>query len=89
MEVGLHEMDGLHPRDMKIKMFEDLGISRKGGIPCRFPNSTALSMTGRTWSSPTRSEEAKVILKKAFPGEEKGIDAYFWHHVPMPKGSWC
>ncbi len=24
-------------------------------------------------------EEAKVVLKKAFPGEEEGIDAYFWH----------
>ena len=26
MEVGLHEMEGLYPRDTKIKMFEDLGI---------------------------------------------------------------
>ncbi|MEN8247557.1 MAG: FAD-dependent oxidoreductase, partial [Bacteroidota bacterium] len=29
MEVGLHEMDGLHPRDMKNKVFADLGISDK------------------------------------------------------------
>ena len=26
MEVGLHEMDGLHPGDMKNRIFEDLGI---------------------------------------------------------------
>ncbi len=26
MEVGLHEMDGLHPRDMKNKIFGDLGV---------------------------------------------------------------
>jgi len=25
MEVGLHEMDGLHPKDMKGKIFHDLG----------------------------------------------------------------
>ena len=25
MEVGLHEMDGLHPRDLKTKIFRDLG----------------------------------------------------------------
>ena len=29
MEVGLHEMDGLHPRDLKTKIFRDLGISEK------------------------------------------------------------
>ena len=26
LEVGLHEMDGLHPRDMKMKIFRDLGV---------------------------------------------------------------
>ncbi len=26
MEVGLHEMEGLYPRDKKMKMFEDLGL---------------------------------------------------------------
>ena len=28
-EVGLHEMDGLHPRDMKTKVFRDLGVFDK------------------------------------------------------------
>ena len=27
MEVGLHEMDGLHPGDMKNRIFDDLGVS--------------------------------------------------------------
>ncbi len=26
MEVGLHEMDGLHERDLKTKIFRDLGV---------------------------------------------------------------
>ena len=29
MEVGLHEMDGLHARDMKTKIFRDLGVFDK------------------------------------------------------------
>lgn len=78
MEVGLHEMDGLHPRDMKNKVFQDLGISeRVEFLPVpefyRFINE---------WYDlviPHDAEEAKAILKKAFPAEEKGIDDYFQH----------
>lgn len=78
MEVGLHEMDGLHPRDMKNKVFEDLGISEKVKfIPVpefyRFINE---------WCDlviPHDPEEAKSILKRTFPDEEVGIDAYFQH----------
>jgi len=79
MEVGLHEMDGLHPRDMKNKVFQELGISeRVEFLPVpefyRFVNE---------WFDlviPHDPEEAKTILKKTFPEEEKGIDEYF-HHV--------
>jgi len=79
MEVGLHEMDGLHPRDMKNKVFADLGITEQVEfLPVpefyRFINE---------WYDlviPHDPEEAKAILKKTFPEEEKGIDDYF-HHV--------
>jgi phytoene dehydrogenase-like protein len=79
MEVGLHEMDGLHPRDTKNKVFADLGISEKVEfLPVpefyRFINE---------WYDlviPHDPDEASAILKKAFPEEEKGIDDYF-HHV--------
>lgn len=79
MEVGLHEMDGLHPRDTKSKVFQDLGISeRVEFLPVpefyRFINE---------WYDlviPHDAEEAKTVLKKAFPAEEKGIETYF-HHV--------
>jgi phytoene dehydrogenase-like protein len=79
MEVGLHEMDGLHPGDMKNKIFDDLGISeRVEFLPVpefyRFVNE---------WYDlviPHDPEKAKTILKAAFPEEKKGIDAYF-HHV--------
>jgi phytoene dehydrogenase-like protein len=78
MEVGLHEMDGLHPRDKKNKLFDDLGISeRVEFLPVpefyRFVNE---------WYDlviPHDPEEAKALLKKAFPDEEEGIDAYFFH----------
>jgi phytoene dehydrogenase-like protein len=78
MEVGLHEMDGLHPRDIKNKVFDNLGISeRVEFLPVpefyRFINE---------WYDlviPHDPEEAKAILKDAFPGEEEGIDAYFFH----------
>ncbi|MEN8226621.1 MAG: NAD(P)/FAD-dependent oxidoreductase [Bacteroidota bacterium] len=79
MEVGLHEMDGLHPRDMKNKVFRDLGIfDRVEFLPVpefyRFINERYDLVI------PHDPEEAKQILKSAFPGEEKGIEAYF-HHV--------
>ncbi|MCP4311188.1 MAG: NAD(P)/FAD-dependent oxidoreductase [Bacteroidetes bacterium] len=78
MEVGLHEMEGLYPRDTKIKMFQDLGITDRVNFLAlpefyRFINDRVDIVI------PHQVEEAKVVLKKAFPGEEEGIDAYFWH----------
>ena len=29
MEVGLHEMDGLHPRDIKKRIFDDIGLGER------------------------------------------------------------
>ncbi len=79
MEVGLHEMDGLHPGDMKNKVFNDLGISDRVEfleVPefYRFINERCDLVI------PHDPEEAKQILKKAFPDEAQGMDAYF-HHV--------
>jgi len=78
MEVGLHEMDGLHPRDIKRRIFDDIGLSnRVTFLPLpefyRFINERFDLVI------PHNPEEAKAILKKAFPGEEKGIDDYFYH----------
>jgi all-trans-retinol 13,14-reductase len=78
MEVGLHEMDGLHPRDIKRRIFDDIGLGeRVKFLPVpefyRFINERYDLVI------PHDPEEAKELLKKAFPGEEKGIDDYFYH----------
>jgi len=78
MEVGLHEMDGLHPGDMKNRIFEDLGIfSHVEFLPVpefyRFLNDRLDLVV------PHDPEAAKGILKKQFPGQEQGIDDYFYH----------
>jgi len=79
MEVGLHEMDGLHPRDMKNKIFTDLGIFDRVeflAVPefYRFINKRYDLVI------PHDPEEAKQILHQAFPDEKEGIDSYF-HYV--------
>jgi phytoene dehydrogenase-like protein len=78
MEVGLHEMDGPHPRDRKNKVFQELGITDRVTfleVPefYRFINGrTDVVIT----HDPAGTSKA---LKQAFPGEAEGIDAYFWH----------
>jgi len=78
MEVGLHEMDGLHPKDIKHRIFEDIGLgNRVNFLPVpefyRFINERYDLVI------PHDPEQAKAILKRIFPGEEKGIDDYFYH----------
>jgi len=76
MEVGLHEMDGLHPKDLKIKIFSDLGIMNKLTFLkapefYRFHN-------GRTdFVMPHDPALAASRLATLFPGDKAGIDAYF------------
>ncbi|MCF8227060.1 MAG: NAD(P)/FAD-dependent oxidoreductase [Bacteroidales bacterium] len=76
MEVGLHEMDGLHPADGKLKIFNELGVSdRVNFLPVpefyRFFN-------GRTdVVMPHDKDDAIAMLNEIFPGEEAGIEAYF------------
>jgi len=78
MEVGLHEMDGIHTRDIKKRIFDDIGLGERVTflqVPefYRFINETYDLVI------PHDPEEAKALLKKTFPGEEKGIDDYFYH----------
>ena len=78
MEVGLHEMEGLYPRDIKLKMFQDLGITDRVNF-LALPEFYRFINGRQDIVIPHQVEDAKEILKKAFPGEEEGIDAYFWH----------
>jgi len=78
MEVGLHEMDGLHPRDIKRRIFDDIGLgNRVKFLPV--PEFYHFINERCDLVIPHDPEEAKALLKKAFPGEEKGIDDYFYH----------
>ncbi len=78
MEVGLHEMEGLYPRDTKLKMFEDLGILERVEF-LALPDFYRFINGRQDLVIPHEVEKAKAVLKGAFPAEEEGIDAYFWH----------
>ena len=79
MEVGLHEMDGLHPRDMKTRIFMDLGIFEKVEF-LEVPEFYRFINNRYDIVVPHDAEEAKEILLENFPEEKDGIDSYF-HHV--------
>jgi phytoene dehydrogenase-like protein len=78
MEVGLHEMDGLHPADTKTKIFQELGIADRVGF-LELPEFYRFVNGRQDLVIPHDPEQAATILKNAFPGEEKGIDSYFYH----------
>ena len=79
MEVGLHEMDGLHQGDLKIKIFRDLGISdRVEFIPV--PEFYRFINERHDIVIPHDPGRAKETLLNHFPGQEAGIEQYF-HHV--------
>lgn len=79
MEVGLHEMDGLHPGDIKQRIFADIGLgNRVSFLP--LPEFYRFLNDRHDLVIPHDPEKAKALLKKAFPGQQKGIDEYF-HHV--------
>lgn len=76
MEVGLHEMDGLHPTDAKTKIFNELGVFESVEF-LELPEFYRF-INGRTeFVMPHSKEEAIERLKKHFPGETAGIDTYF------------
>ncbi len=76
MEVGLHEMDGLHPRDIKTKVFRDLGIFKRVEF-LKLPEFYRFVNGRQDIVIPHDSEEAKTILAEHFPDEISGIEAYF------------
>ncbi len=78
-EVGLHEMDGPHARDLKVKIFRDLGLNEKVtllDVPefYRFVNDRYDVVV------PHNPEEAEKRLINLFPHEEQGIKTYY-HYI--------
>jgi all-trans-retinol 13,14-reductase len=75
-EVGLHEMDGPSPRDIKSRIFNELEVS--GNIEfSRVPEFYHFISNNLEITIPHDPEKASLILKKEFPGESAGIDAFF------------
>lgn len=76
MEVGLHEMDGLHASDGKTRIFNDLGLF--DGVEYLPVPEFYRFFNGRSdLVMPHDRAAAIAILKREFPGEEKGIATYF------------
>ena len=75
-EVGLHEMDGLDKRDMKTKIFRDLGVFDKVEF-LKVPEFYHFKNNRIEITIPHDPEKAKEVLIGKFPTEEAGVIAYF------------
>ena len=75
-EVGLHEMDGLDRRDMKTRIFNDLGVFDEVEF-MKVPEFYHFINGRYEITIPHDPEKAIEILIENFPEEESGINAYF------------
>lgn len=76
MEVGLHEMDGLHKKDLKTRIFRDLGVFDHVNF-LKVPEFYRIKNDRLDLVISHDVEEAKATLLKHFPQEDAAIDAYF------------
>lgn len=76
LEVGLHEMDGLDPRDMKTRIFRELGVFEEVNF-LKVPEFYRFINERYDFTMPHNPEEAIGSLIKVFPNEEEGIRSYF------------
>jgi all-trans-retinol 13,14-reductase len=83
MEVGLHEMDGPSEHDMKTKIFNELEVFENVSF-IKVPEFYHFISDNIKITIPHHAEEAKKILKEAFPEEIDGIDAFF-NQILIPK----
>lgn len=76
LEVGLHEMDGMHAGDMKSRIFRDLGILDQVEF-IKVPEFYRF-VNGRRDIVVTHDPvEMAERLTEHFPSEKSGIEAYF------------
>ena len=83
LEVGLHEMDGPSPGDIKTRIFSELEVS--GNIEfVRIPEFYNFVSERHNLTISHDPEEAGKILVKEFPAEISGIKA-FYDQILNPK----
>lgn len=76
LEVGLHEMDGPSPRDMKTRIFNELEVFQHIDF-IRVPEFYHFVSEHINITIPHDPAAAMMILKEAFPSETEGIEAYY------------
>jgi len=76
LEVGLHEMDGPSPQDMKTRIFKDLDIT--GNVEfLHVPEFFRFINDRYSVTIPHQPEIAAERLSSLFPEESAGIKSYF------------
>jgi len=87
LEVGLHEMDGPSPRDMKNRIFGELGITENVQL-VKVPEFYRFLCRNIDITVPHHPAEAAAVLKEKFPSETTGIENYFEQILnPKRKGA--
>jgi all-trans-retinol 13,14-reductase len=76
LEVGLHEMDGPAPKDMKTRIFNDLDVFRNVEF-LKVPEFYRFINDNYDITIPHEPEIAAGRLSELFPDETSGIKAYF------------
>jgi all-trans-retinol 13,14-reductase len=76
LEVGLHEMDGPSPRDMKTRIFNDLDVFNNIGF-IKVPEFYRFVNSRYSVTIPHEPGLAMDRLSELFPAETTGIKAYF------------
>jgi phytoene dehydrogenase-like protein len=76
LEVGLHEMDGPSPRDMKTRIFNDLDVFNNVEF-LKVPEFYRFINDHLDVTVPHEPEIAISMLSDLFPSETAGIKAYF------------
>lgn len=76
LEVGLHEMDGPSPHDMKTRIFNEFEVF--GNIEfVKIPEFYHFASDQINITIPHNPQEAKRILSEKFPGESAGIETFY------------
>ena len=76
LEVGLHEMDGPGPRDVKNRIFSELDVTGKVEF-LHVPEFYRFIRGSLAVTIPHDPHQAAARLTEMFPGEKEGIGKYF------------